>query len=221
MTLASKYFKGRLQAISGSTSRGILAAREVNTIQSLYRLSLNKIMQAGEVFLDLGCGDKFLQGEVESLGLLYRGFDINDCNLINEPVPMDDGFADYVVCYSLIEHLGDPDNLLREAFRILKPGGVFLIETPNWHYSNRFFFDDYTHCKPYTPASLRRLCVDYDFEVLGDYPNLRCKADWFYTNRFRYAVAAHLPFAGPKRWFVPTLLVGRAKGMILLSRKPV
>jgi len=88
MSLAKKYFLGRLQAISGGDSRSVLAAREIETIRSLCRIALNKKdMQAGEVFLDLGCGDRFLEREVESQGLVYKGFDIIDCDLTCEPIP--------------------------------------------------------------------------------------------------------------------------------------
>lgn len=220
MSLAKKYFNGRLQSISRDGSRGLLAAREVQTLKALYRITRQKEMRAYEIFLDLGCGDRYLRDEIEAMGLNYEGFDIDDCNLMNEAIPASDNYADYVVSYSLIEHLPDPDNFLREAFRVLKPGGLLVLETPNWHHSGRDFFNDYTHSKPYTPASLRALCGDYGFVVMGDFPNLRCKPDWFYTNKYRYRVAASLPFTGSAWPIVPQVLRGRAKGMILLATKP-
>lgn len=45
------------------------------------------------------------------------------------------GFAsrafDAVVSIEVIEHLADPRSYLREAARVLKPGGLFVLSTPN------------------------------------------------------------------------------------------
>jgi 2-polyprenyl-3-methyl-5-hydroxy-6-metoxy-1,4-benzoquinol methylase len=46
------------------------------------------------------------------------------------------GSFDVVTCWHLIEHLLDPVALLREARRILKPGGLLALETPNIASSN-------------------------------------------------------------------------------------
>ena len=45
-------------------------------------------------------------------------------------VPVRAGMADVVVCTEVLEHLEDPDASVREAERILKPGGVFMGSVP-------------------------------------------------------------------------------------------
>tara|TARA_R110002072_G_scaffold166989_5_gene320448 strand:- start:7840 stop:8682 length:843 start_codon:yes stop_codon:yes gene_type:complete len=50
---------------------------------------------------------------------------------LSEPLPVEDGWADLVICQEGIEHLSDQLSALEEFNRILKPGGRLLITTPN------------------------------------------------------------------------------------------
>jgi glycosyltransferase involved in cell wall biosynthesis/SAM-dependent methyltransferase len=49
-----------------------------------------------------------------------------------DPFPYPDGHFDTVLCCELIEHLPtDPMHMMSEVNRILKPGGAFVLTTPN------------------------------------------------------------------------------------------
>jgi SAM-dependent methyltransferase len=39
---------------------------------------------------------------------------------------------DVVLCVSVIEHLDDPDGLLAEIHRVLRPGGTCFLNVPSW-----------------------------------------------------------------------------------------
>lgn len=43
----------------------------------------------------------------------------------------DDGQFDIVLAREVIEHLPEPQKAIREAFRVLKPNGLFLVTSPN------------------------------------------------------------------------------------------
>jgi SAM-dependent methyltransferase len=45
--------------------------------------------------------------------------------------PLVDQTADLCVCDNVVEHLPDPDAFFAEAQRVLRPGGVLCIRTPN------------------------------------------------------------------------------------------
>jgi len=111
--------------------------------------------------LDLGCGDGLFLAELDRIGdLSARGWELHgadyspavladarrwpytfeQCNL-EEGAPYPDDTFDLVIASQLIEHVYDPDHLLREARRILRPGGHILLTTPNlqaWY--NRALF---------------------------------------------------------------------------------
>ncbi len=54
-------------------------------------------------------------------------FETASCNAL----PFEDGSFDLVVGFEVIEHLEDWRGFLREAARVLAPGGRFLVSTPN------------------------------------------------------------------------------------------
>lgn len=104
-------------------------------------------------------------------------------------LPFKDGRFDAVLSIALIEHLTPEEGLksAAEAYRVLKPGGVFFLITPNFWSPNRlikgkhwFAHVDPTHTTYYTPVSLYRLLkrsgfyrIRYSFEVSQD-PRFEC-----------------------------------------------
>lgn len=48
------------------------------------------------------------------------------------PLPYDDGSFDLALSMDVVEHVPDPLPWLREALRVVKPGGVLFLTTPNY-----------------------------------------------------------------------------------------
>lgn len=60
------------------------------------------------------------------------GLEVIKCDIESEPVPFADGEFDAVLFNELFEHLRiDPIFTMREVARVLKPGAVLLLSTPN------------------------------------------------------------------------------------------
>jgi SAM-dependent methyltransferase len=56
---------------------------------------------------------------------------IAQVDLEREPLPYADGAFDLVTCSEVVEHLENYRALLREAYRVAKPGGLLVLTTPN------------------------------------------------------------------------------------------
>jgi len=98
-------------------------------------------------WLDAGCAKGFLLKIASHHGWKPYGFDVSayavnearkncpDAHLFvlnaESKLPFGDGFFEVITALELIEHLKRPENFLREAYRLLKPGGLFFITTPN------------------------------------------------------------------------------------------
>ncbi|MBN8216131.1 MAG: class I SAM-dependent methyltransferase [Spirochaetes bacterium] len=96
-------------------------------------------------FLDIGCGGGNRTVLFEGPGREIHGFDAKDWrepalkdriafrlgDMMTEPLPYPDGFFDLVFSFDVFEHVPHPERIMSEAKRVLAPGGVFLLSTPN------------------------------------------------------------------------------------------
>jgi len=96
--------------------------------------------QAGRV-LDIGCGRGLMLAALARLGWDVVGTEVS-ATLSKQAFPIHQtadirtcAFAaqsfDVVMLWHVLEHLPQPIDTLREAWRILKPGGVLIVEVPN------------------------------------------------------------------------------------------
>jgi 2-polyprenyl-3-methyl-5-hydroxy-6-metoxy-1,4-benzoquinol methylase len=102
--------------------------------------------------LDIGAGTGALSKKLENDGFEVTACDLHGKNFIPEDIPFkaadlngtfpfENETFDYIVGTEVIEHLENPWHLMRELYRITKPGGVVILSTPNLHnWYVRLFF---------------------------------------------------------------------------------
>ena len=79
-----------------------------------------------------------------------------------------DASFDVVLASNLLEHFS-PDaaaSVVETVARLLRPGGRFILIQPNFRYSWRSYFDDYTHRSIFTDVSLPALLRAAGFNIL-------------------------------------------------------
>ena len=86
------------------------------------------------------------------------------------PIPIPDASADVVYADQVLEHMSGIDaarQFTAEAFRALRPGGVFFVVVPDYLKERTFFWDvDYTHNFVTTERRVRQLFNDNGFDIL-------------------------------------------------------
>ncbi|MFC3503307.1 class I SAM-dependent methyltransferase [Micromonospora krabiensis] len=138
--------------------------------------------------LDVGCGDgSFLAHlaatlpgqDVRWIGVDYSEhqlaraaalpYEFHRCDL-GEGIPLPDASVDLVHAGEVLEHLYDPDRMLEECARVLRPGGHLVLTTPNlqaWYNRALFlagiqpiFYETSTRSTEVGVGPLRRLKTD-------------------------------------------------------------
>lgn len=109
-------------------------------------LSLLPQLGADAAYLDIGCsagaitghcadriGTKDVHGvdiggvdEARNRGVKAVSVDLNK----GESLPYSDKCFDVITCLETLEHLYDPDFILSEIWRLLKPGGLVVVDVP-------------------------------------------------------------------------------------------
>lgn len=145
--------------------------------------------------LEIGCGCGALMGYIkviypnaelhgiemipEVARIASRMGDVLCCDVEKTDFPWEDEYFDYVIMGDVLEHLMDPEKVLKGLRKYLKTGGYILVSMPNvQHFSvilpllqNDVFpysdsgILDRTHVKMYTGIEIRRLIERSGYEI--------------------------------------------------------
>lgn len=165
--------------------------------------------------IDIGCADKPYKDIIapyvsEHIGLdcessLYAKDDVDLFGTASD-IPVENEVFDTVLCTAVLEHLNEPDEAVKEAYRILKRGGCAIYSVP-------FFYhlhdepDDYYR---YTKYGLEYLFKKNGFEIID---MMEVSGFWMVFGR-EFSFYLHglrkLRILSPVSWFIAAagILVG-------------
>ena len=153
-----------------------------------------KLLPAGGNFLDVGCAHgyflEFLQNntdweafgcepnQIMAVQASSRGLNVKPATLTDAGYA--DNFFDMVYMSHVLEHVPNPVETLNEVYRILKPGGIFLTENPDFDSPVREFFGSCwwgyhlpRHLIHFTDTTISNMLKSSGFEVKNIKPCFR------------------------------------------------
>lgn len=146
-----------------------------------------------QTLLDVGCGPGTFLGNFMDDSIQAVGFDISSSQISyatnkygkenltfiagEGDLPFSSASFDVITCIELIEHLDNQEieKLLKECHRVLKPGGKFIITTPNykslWIFLEKLLNKlspvsyEHQHITHFNKKSLKRILEKNNFSV--------------------------------------------------------
>lgn len=152
--------------------------------------------------IDIGCGTKPYKYLIAPYVTAHIGLDhINtnhDKSIVDlwgtaYEIPVEDASFDSAICTAVLEHLEEPENALRECYRILKSGGIAIYSIPFiWHLHEepRDFYR-------YSKYGLRYLFGKVGFEIV----ELKALSGFWVTFGQLFVYNLYRLNIGPLRWF--------------------
>jgi SAM-dependent methyltransferase len=128
-----------------------------------------RLAQMQGKLLDVGCGEMPFRGFLRK-DVQYRGIDVPaavDFGMGHHPevtsfdglnIPFADGGFDHILCTEVLEHASEPEALVAEMFRVLRPGGTLTLTVP---FSARVHHAPHDYHR-FTPYRLEALFERFD-----------------------------------------------------------
>ncbi len=142
-------------------------------LEHMHRYFLAAAFVAGKDVLDIASGEGFGSSILAQQARSVVGVDIDTQSVQHAvgkyatetlrfqqgsatDIPMADGSVDVVVSFETIEHIVEHERMLAEVKRVLRPGGVLIMSTPD----KAIYTDASTHVNPFHVRELYR--ADFD-----------------------------------------------------------
>lgn len=138
-----------------------------------------KFVPAGGTVLDLGAGycdfiNNITAGKKYAVDTSSEtpNYKAQDVEFLQKPAsdlsPISNGSIDVIHASNLFEHFDDIEleRVMREVKRVLKVGARLILMQPNYRLAYKNYFDDYTHKKVWSDASLGDFLVANDFKII-------------------------------------------------------
>jgi len=168
---------------------------------------LAELIRARRGVVELGCGPARRHPEAVTVDALdFDGVDVvGDVFAVLKAIP--DGSVDAVHSYHFLEHVEPLGGVVRELARVLKPGGLLHTVVP--HFSNPYFYSDYTH---------RQAFGLYSFSYLADDPLFRRRVPRYQVDTGLVLEDVQLGFKAAKPFYIRYAL-RRALGLVVNSTR--
>lgn len=170
-----RLLRWNIRLIYSLLKRITLLRRERNKINLMYLESV----KPGKL-LEVGCGNGQRLFKLRKLGWIVvgqevdpksasqaqdsHGMEVHVGELAN--ISFRDTFFDAIVMNHVIEHVHSPDKLLSECYRILKPGGILIVTTPNIdslghrHFKSHWMaLDPLRHLHLFSQGTLQKVAI--------------------------------------------------------------
>ena len=140
----SRYYGPAYYGAAGRRFRGILEGT-IGLFRKARARRVARLAGTPGRVLDLGCGRGLMLAALQRMGWQCEGTEVSSSlaeaarsahgfEVLSggiDPLPFPDATFDAVTAWHSLEHMEHPVRMLGDAFRVLKPGGLLVVEVPN------------------------------------------------------------------------------------------
>ena len=162
----------------------------LNIISKNNRETINRLIFDNDKILNIGSGadsgcGRWLWKNQATSNPKFINLDITISTVLSVQgdahlLPLKDKSVDAVIMQALLEHVTSPSEVVKEAFRVLKPGGILYVEVP---FLQGFHADPHDYQR-YTLPGLKVLLSDFEEIVSGVSVGPFCSFVWLIRDGF-------------------------------------